>query len=652
MTDGTNTQHAGMTPSTRRLFYQTSTDDGKTLSAYQQATVNIAPETMGSSTSQLYPDNPVLGPDGTLYLPTYAVTAGPGGAAMSALVLQSKDQGVSWTLNSVIARGSLAPGSRQFNETALAFTQKGDVLAVMRNCLQVKNEVTGAVSCTYVPLQVSRTANLEQPSWSAPTQIAAPGFPSMIRPRLAMLPNGVLTLQAGREDTWLVTSTDGSGDTWTNPTLVYRNGALDQNGQRVPYPGTINEGSSGNSGFAWVQSNRVLSAADTCHSLLLSGQYQDKCTWRSHLYTMSDTTTQGVVRKPIDILTPGAGKIDLLGKIVAKKASISVTNPYTNPARKRLGPNGAVDGSTETWSAAATAGGPGAYTVTLDREYSLNRIGLAQWIGRAQASTVQVATSAEGPWTTVWETGSTTDQAMRYKDITPVRASFVRVTSAGSDSCPAGMAAPCSMLAELELYGADLQTFENDPLYTFPRDYVSSSRGVRTNDTNTQGGGRVIELSDTSQQWGDAQISKAQDPSAGKVLEFSFKPHWYGFDDDIAGDKFLITLTGTSGKKSVDAYRLAIADDGSLHAVGKKGWTQVAPAGTVPGTRNDNDAWSRIRIEAGPNEAAILVNGTRVAVVPVSSKVQDLTGHTFACDTDPRVDDQIFYLDDILFTAA
>ena len=651
MTNGEDTSNI-VDADTRRAYIRTSTDGGVTFGPAAETLVDIAPEVFNTG-GNLYPNNLIAAPDGTLYLGAYAVLPHSTGPSMSSLLLQSTDDGASWQLHSVIARGARAVGDFQFNETALAFDVNGELVAVMRNCQTIQPEPGSAAACGYVPLMSARI-DLDDPDaqWTTPAPIDAPGFPSMIQPRLRLLPNGVMALLAGRQDTWLTISPDGTGTSWEQPTLVYRNAALDQDGNPLPYPGTINEGSSGNSGMDWVASNRVLAAADSCHAVFAFGSDTDKCNWREHLYTMTDLDHQAIVRRPVDILTPGAGKLDLAGKIRAKTASITVANEYRTATRPRLGAQGAVDGSSEPWSSAAAAGGPGVYTIALDRQYRLEKIGLSQWIGHEQSATVEVATSPDGPWTTWWDTGVQRDFALAYSppSLPVVDARYVRVTTAGSQSCPAGMAAPCSMLNEIELYAADLQTFENDPLFTSPRDYERSATGVYTTDVNTAGAARVLRLSDAISD-GSSFVRKAGEPTATKTLAFRFRPEPRGFDEGVDHDAFVVTLAGTNGRKDVEPYRFGIFDDGSIgqYVAKSRTWTELAPAGTVPGTADTLERWSSVAVEATLTGATIRVNGTEVATAKPDGKVSALTSHTLACDPDPDVTSQTFLIDEVEF---
>ncbi|RIQ11156.1 sialidase family protein [Jiangella rhizosphaerae] len=637
---------------TRRAYTRVSTDGGVTFGAPAETMVELAPEVF-SPGANLYPNNMVAAPDGTLYLGAYAVLPHSTGPSTSALLLESTDDGASWHLHSVIARGARGIGDHQFTETALEINVDGDLVAVMRNCLTIEPEPGAAPPCTYVPLQTARL-DLDDPeaTWTTPEPIDAPGFPSMIQPRLHLLPNGVMALLAGRQDTWITVSPDGTGASWEQPTLVYRNAALDQDGNPLPFPGTINEGSSGNSGMDWVASNRVVAAADTCHAVYAFNADTDKCNWRSHVYTMTDLDHQAIVRRPVDILTPGAGKLDLAGKVRARTASITVANEYRTPSRPRLGAQGAVDGSTEAWSSAAAAGGPGVYTIALDRQYRLEKVGLSQWIGHEQAATVEVATSPGGPWTTWWETGAQRSFALTYSSELPVvDARYVRVTTPGSDDCPEGMPAPCSMLNEIELYAADTQTFENDPLYTSPRDYERSETGVFTTDINTAGAGRVLRIADAVSDDRTAWVTKPGDPTSTKTLAFRFRPDQMGFDEGVDHDAFVFAISGRDGKKDVQPYRLAVFDDGSIGrwVAKSRAWQEIAPAGTVPGVTGMYERWSSLRVEATLTSATVSVSGTVVATAAPDGKVTALTSHTLACDPAPAVNSQTFFVDEVEF---
>jgi hypothetical protein len=61
--------------------------------------------------------------------------------------------------------------------------------------------------------------------------------------------------------------------------------------------------------------------------------------------------------------------------------------------------------------------------------------------------------------------------ALRHTSPTPRKARYVRVVTGAASYCPPGVTAPCSMFNEIELYAADVDSFENDPVNGVPRGY-------------------------------------------------------------------------------------------------------------------------------------------------------------------------------------
>lgn len=99
-------------------------------------------------------------------------------------------------------------------------------------------------------------------------------------------------------------------------------------------------------------------------------------------------------------------------------------------------PHGVLD-CTEPTRPGEKPEGASTYTVTLDRAYTLNQVGLSLHYGKPATAMVEVSSDGQS-WTEVADTGGITSYALRYFPVQKVRANRVRVTVADGD--PHGMA--------------------------------------------------------------------------------------------------------------------------------------------------------------------------------------------------------------------
>ncbi len=369
---------------------------------------------------------PILLADGTLITPAYTHYQGQ---APSSVILQSTDNGTTWT-----QRGQLpaAPGT---NEVGWSFTTDNRLIAVTRS-VEARPR-----------LGVSFSSDLGV-TWSTVAPLLGPDGTQVVGifPGLVLQPNGVLLLSTGRPDNRLYVSHDGTGRTWENEELVFTRFPSETGNGRF-------DGSSGNSSLVSVDSDRSVFIGDTC------------AVWGCKAYHEQ----YGVFASYVQATTPGAGRIDLETKV--HSGSVVVRGDFARGDRRfpEQRPEGAFDGSSRPRSAAVFAS---KMVIELDRTYSLNRIGLMLGSGEALDATVSV--SADGKrWTPVVVADARRDHALRYTDFAPVSARFVRVTGAVP-------------VTELELYAADELTFENDPLYGIPRGVVDA-RNTTVSDQELKG---------------------------------------------------------------------------------------------------------------------------------------------------------------------
>ncbi|NUR93425.1 MAG: exo-alpha-sialidase, partial [Nonomuraea sp.] len=318
---------------TNELGVHTSTDLGQTWDTVKAAFTS-PDELVGGGVAH---GVPVQLPDGTILVTVYARYTATGDK-YQAEVYASADGGKSFARRGVIARST---STATYNETAVEQTADGSLLAVMRK--------DGG---TYSTLAWSRSTD-EGRTWSAVRDLQLSGQSCTVRgvaPRLLLMPNGVLVLSAGRPDNWLAISADGRGDSWTQQRVTYHNrdGVYDTHG------------SSGYTGLAAVGTNRLVQVFDNCK---LPGVKADG-TLNETACPASGRFENGgwyaVKRRHLDVLAPGAGRIDLAAKHRTGELTVDTTMTWADAARPRVRPDGAFDGSTAYWSSAVSQG-PGEY---------------------------------------------------------------------------------------------------------------------------------------------------------------------------------------------------------------------------------------------------------------------------------------------------
>jgi hypothetical protein len=254
-----------------------------------------------------------------------------------------------------------------------------------------------------------------------------------------------------------------------------------------------------------------------------------------------------VKRRHLDILTPGAGKIDLASKYRRGELTLDTNMTWADAARPRVRPDGAFDGSTNYWSSAVSQG-PGEYVMHLDRDYTLSRIGLSLRPGHAASARVYVSKDGQNWGEPVATVTGRTDYALRYQPVTAT-GRHVKIVTDATPGCDAEIGDSCAVLNEAELYSTT-DTFDNDPLWLRPRGYQSLSAAWIT--PYTVGADRALTLSDKSTT-AMAKAARTTTASARKTLEFRYRPV-------SVANSFLFTLTGGS----TAAYHLSISKAGGI----------------------------------------------------------------------------------------
>ncbi|SCE80372.1 sialidase family protein [Micromonospora mirobrigensis] len=627
----------------RTIRVQYSVDDGVTFFSEVNARLNIAPQTFFHPTANFFPNSVIQVPGGPLLMAGYAQIKDAGGNQVgTSLLMQSTDGGNSWTLRSTITQGTTA---QTYSETAIVITSNGDLLAVSR-------------SSSYDNLWARRSTDLGL-TWTAAPQ----GIPEFaisggvrpfgrINPRLALLPNGILVLVAGRPDNHVAVSYDGTGKVWSAKQVFYAN-------HDTADPQNMNKGSSGNADFAWTEANRAALLADTCHAIRYNNVDSNKCTLFGG--TMSGGTTQFQLKRAFaDILTPDTGKIDLVSK--AASGAVQLTGDLgAVPGHPRTGARGAVDGSNEAWSSAVRSGsGTGTLDLTLDRAYTLSKVGLSLAIGATEDATVQTRLNVTDPWSDWYTVTGQRSYALKYSaGLTPRTARYVRVVTGAASACPTGVTAPCSVLNEVELYANDVDSFENDPVNGIPRGYsidrtVDGSTGYLgiwvSQATAGSGTRRVLRIADSSTVHLPA-IRRVDSSGPTKTLEFRFHPDKWrpsGTGVPTSGFLFDVLASPVNGTRPA-AYHLAAWFDGTIRAYVGGTWRILGtgPAFDPSTSCAPTCVWSTIKVQATTTQATVSVGGTVIGTTTRSDgTTSNLTGHQFAASS-TAYQDETFLVDDV-----
>ncbi len=582
------------TQSAVNLIVRRSSDDGATWQVSRAPFTPPPGKVLGPMNRGLRVHRePMLLADGTIVLPAYTAYRGE---RASSIILQSTDDGASWTQRGQIP--ATAPGT---NEVGWSFTTDSDLIAVLRTAE------------TPARLRVSRSADLGA-TWSPAEPLIGPDGQQVvgIYPGVVLQPNGVLLLSTGRPDDRVYLSRDGTGRSWDEEQLVL-----------VKYPSETGngryDGSSGNTSLVNVDSDRTVYIGDYCH------------VWGCKAYDEQ----YGVFASYVHAVTPGTGRIDLETK--ARTGTVTVTGTFRkrpNPRFPEERPEGAFDGSSRAHSAAvleARRGQPW-MTIELDREYTLERIGLMLGTGQPLDGTVSL--SADGiAWSEpVVVADGTSDHAMRYTDIEPQPARFVRIAGAAQVTTP---------VTEVELYAADVDTFENDPLYGIPRGFVDSKNATVT-DQELGGADSSSALRLFDKFLDDNAVATTVTPDADhQVTSFSFATNDYrgpftfavdGHDGDQATQPWRFRLV--PGTTAQPAQTLEV-DDGSA-------WTALGRL-TTPIALN---TWVPISVDTSADEVTVTIGGQAFTTTTTAAPADALSGVTFTTG-DPIAYGMTFFVDDL-----
>lgn len=545
---------------------------------------------------------PIVLPDGTIMVPAYTVYAGD--SRWVSVILQSTDGGESWTQRSRI------PATLTVNEVGWAYTVDGNLVAALR---------TGQVP----PRLVTSSSADDGKTWSPVKPLLGPDGKQIvgINPHLVLQPNGIMVLATGRPDDRILIDYDGTGEKWDAEEVVYANAPSDTNNGRY-------DGTSANSSIVNVANNRTIFFGDKCH-VWGCGAYDNQF---------------GVFAKYLSIVTPGVGKIDLATQVLTKAGS--VTGTFAKPDKRfpESRPAGAFDGSSAPRSAAilrADNGQAPAMVVTLDRPYQINRIGLM--LGSGQPLDATVSLSADGQtWSAPVVTAQgTRDRALRYTDFTPQEARYVKITA------PAGTTTP---VTEFEVYSADVQTFENDPIFGVPRGFTDAKHAWTTDvpvtpGTTALGGFHSSTALRLWDKWEDdnATATRLAPNTAQQKVSFD-----WGVTDHRG--PFVFSVKGRSGDSVTTPWQFRLANTGPAQTVEVFDGTNWKPIGTLT-TRIEAFQWAPIVVDATLTEATVTINGQRFTTSTKAAAADHLAGVTFSTG-DHVAYGLTFYIDNLAITGA
>lgn len=545
-----------------------------------------------------------LASDGSVIVPAYTEYASD--TRGSSLILQTRDQGRTWTLRSTIIPATTDFGT---NEVGMSYTTDGRLTAVLRpdNAPQ--------------PFDLRQVfSSNDGLTWSAPQIVTGPDGPAAsISPVLVLQPNGMLLLSYGRPDNHLLVSTDGTGRTWDQHAFVFGNAPA------TTGPAAI-MGSSGNTALTNVESNRSIFFYDRCHSNNLCKPYNEQYSiWGAY----------------VDAVTPGTGKIDVATKLNSGSAEVTGSFGPADPVYPETRPEGAFDGSSEQHAAAVLRAGAGAPSMVLelDQAYSVSRIGLMLGSGEPRSATVQLSMDGTTWSAPVVTASGTRDRALRYTNFTAQQARYVRVTG------PAGTDTP---VTELEVYAADVDTFENDAVFGIPRGYTDALNATTTDvDLAGSDSRRSLRLFDnyTDQV---AKITKVTPDRSRQVTTFDLGSSEWNYRG-----QFLFDIKGRSGTTLTNRWHFMLTP-GSHPAPGAGGTPGVATLSAWNGSSwivvgslaqpIAPQSWRPVTVDATLSSATVTIAGqsfttnvtfqsaTALAGVAFTSAGTAATGNTWFID--------------------
>ncbi len=552
--------------------------------------------------------------DGTIMVPAYTAFKEtlPG---WTSIILQSTDQGTSWTMRSEIpAPGSGTPQRPGTNEVGWTYTADGRMIAVLRETELPQGEGEGALA--YL---LASYSDDDGKTWTDAKPIIGPDGKKVngIYPDPVLLPNGILVLATGRKDVRALASYDGTGEKFDAETTMIVNYPSEGFNGRF-------DGTSGNTSIESVGSNRAVHFYDQCH------------VWGCGAYNQQF----GISAKYVGAVTPGTGRIDLARLVQDKLATITGDFAAADASYPERRPAGAVDGSTDFGAEAVVqkSGRPGELIIKLDRSYPIDRLGLM--LGHGESQTAEVYLSADGKsWGRPVHRADGSAHALKYTDLTPTDAQYLKLR--------AGSAKPLTV-TELELYAGAIDTFENELPFAVPRGWTDAFGSWVTDVPDNLaysdiGGYRSSTALRLWDKWTDreAKISKTLDPGAELAVDLN----WATTDTRAP---FTLRVEGQQGSETVAPWEFRLVNGAKATdplVVETLVGTTWKPLGSLPRVIPAR-SYIAISLKATAEAATLIVDGKAFTAAAPNGTVDTL--HRLTLTTgDPEAYGGIYYLDNI-----
>lgn len=520
--------------------------------------------------------------DGTLLVPIYNTYKNE--KVSTSTLMQSRDNGRTWTVR---GRMSVPRGAVGSSEATYSRTTDGRMIAVLR----------GAPDSAGL---FQTTSTDDGRTWSTPERLAVPGAHTdgAVEPSLLLQPNGQLLLAYGRPDNHVMVSPTGTGKDWRSEQMVFAN---------APADGPRDHGSSGNMSLAPLDSARTLVVGDTCAPW--------GCQELDEHYK--------IFSRRIDAVGPGSGKLDLRQMVADGRASITGTFAPADRRVPQQRPQAVVDGSASPMAAAKLkpSGRTGTQmTIALDRAYPINRVGLMLAAGVPSDARVHFSVDGKTWSSPVISADKRVDYAMRYQNLATQQARYVRISAPSGGTLPA--------VGELELYQADVDSFENEVVGSVPRgwsqatgakvvDALPASDKPRTTGYRSSAALRLMDQDSTSQS------HVARNFSARAKADVTFQTTGINRQGGLL---FEVMGTDAAGKR-VTAYHVHIDPiSKKVNLWDGKTWNNVGTLKTAPAPGQ----WFEVHLTGDSHAASITVDGQTFSLARPTSATTSLTGIEFA----------------------
>jgi hypothetical protein len=541
---------------------------------------------------------PIVLADGTLIVPAYTVFRGT--SRQTSIVLQSSDLGQTWTLRSIIPAAA-TPGT---NEVGWAYTVDGQLTAIMRT---VDSPITNLVQSF---------SGDDGRTWSESTKVMAPDGTQAqgILPDLLLQPNGTLLLLTGRPDVRVLVDYDGTARHWDTQTTIFAN-----------YPST-----GANGRFDGTSANNSMESVGANRSVV----YYDQCApWGCGAYDEQ----YGVSAEYFSAVTPNVGRIDVMSRLLDGTATVTGTFARKNKAFPEQRPRGAFDGSTLAGAEAVLTAKHGApqLTLKLDKPYAVDRIGLMLGHGAPQTATVQLSSDGQ-TWSPVVTASERRDRALRYTDVAPQTAQYVRVV---------GLAGVTTTVTELEVYSADVDGFENEVAFAVPRGWTDA---VHAWVTDVPDNLAYADFGGFHSSTALRLFDKWTDDNARITRPFSARDHvtadlQWGYQDERTD--FTISV---DGDQDAAAWQFAIAHGATatapqvVRAFDGHQWTTLGSLSTLIPART----YVPLHVTANGSSATLTVNGQAFTTSTRAGPGDSFAGLTMTTG-DPTQYGGFYLLDDV-----